>query len=92
MTWLHDAVAWLSGALVALAAAMGLGGDRGPLHVQGYVEGEYVYVAAPIAGRLQELVVAPPARRCFDWTAPASSRPATTRRRASRVLKPTSPI
>jgi HlyD family secretion protein len=58
MTWLHDAVAWLSGALVALAAAMGLGGDRGPLHVQGYVEGEYVYVAAPIAGRLQELVVA----------------------------------
>jgi len=58
MTWLHDAVAWLGGALVALAAAMGLGGDGGPLIVQGYVEGEYVYVAAPVAGRLETLHVA----------------------------------
>ena len=58
MTWLHDAIAWLGGALVALAAAMGLGGDGGALRVQGYVEGEYVYVAAPVAGRLETLHVA----------------------------------
>jgi HlyD family secretion protein len=58
MSWLHDAIAWLGGLLVALAAAMGLGGDGGPLVVQGYVEGEYVYVAAPVAGRLQTLEVA----------------------------------
>ena len=58
MTWLHDAVAWLGGALVALAAAMGLGGDGGALIVQGYVEGEYIYVAAPVAGRLETLHVA----------------------------------
>jgi HlyD family secretion protein len=61
MTWLHDILAWLSGALVALAAAMGLGGG-GPLEVQGYVEGEYVYVGAPVAGRLETLDVARGAR------------------------------
>jgi HlyD family secretion protein len=58
MTWLHDVVAWLSGALVTLAAAMGLGGAGGPLEVQGYVEGEYVYVGSPVAGRLETLDVA----------------------------------
>ena len=59
MTWLHDAIAWLGGALIALAAAMGLGGDGGLLlSVQGYVEGEYVYVGAPVAGRLETLHVA----------------------------------
>jgi HlyD family secretion protein len=58
MSWLESAIAWLGGALVALAAAMGLGGDGGPLVVQGYVEGEYVYVAAPVAGRLETLHVA----------------------------------
>jgi HlyD family secretion protein len=58
MTWLSDAIAWLGGALIALAAAIGLGGDRGPLMVQGYVEGEYVYVASPVAGRLEALLVA----------------------------------
>jgi HlyD family secretion protein len=58
MSWLHDIVAWLSGAVVALAAAMGLGGNGGPLQVQGYVEGEYVYVGAPVAGRLEALQVA----------------------------------
>jgi HlyD family secretion protein len=62
MTWLHEAAAWLGGALVALAAAMGLGGDGGPLIVQGYVEGEYVYVAAPVAGRLETLHVTRGAR------------------------------
>ena len=58
MSWLHDIVAWLGGALIALAAAMGIGGNGGPLEVQGYVEGEYVYVGAPVAGRLETLQVA----------------------------------
>ena len=58
MSWLESAIAWLGGALVALATAMGLGGDGGPLVVQGYVEGEYVYVGSPVAGRLETLDVA----------------------------------
>ena len=58
MSWLQDILAWLGGALVTLAAAMGIGGGDGPLQVQGYVEGEYVYVGAPVAGRLQTLQVA----------------------------------
>ena len=62
MTWLYDAIAWLGGALVALAAAMGLGGDQGSLTVQGYVEGEYVYVGSAVAGRLETLSVARGAR------------------------------
>jgi HlyD family secretion protein len=57
MSWAQSLIDWLSGALIALAAAMGLGGG-GPLQLQGYVEGEYVYVAAPVAGRLQTLEVA----------------------------------
>jgi HlyD family secretion protein len=55
MSWFQSLIDWLGGALVALAAAMGLGG--GPLQLQGYVEGEYVYVASPVAGRLQSLEV-----------------------------------
>ena len=39
MTWLHDVIAWLAGALVALAAAMGLGGDGGPLRGPGLRRG-----------------------------------------------------
>ena len=62
MSWLQDIIAWLGGALVALAAAIGLGGGDGPLEVQGYVEGEYVYVGAPVAGRLETLQVARGAR------------------------------
>jgi HlyD family secretion protein len=57
MSWLQSLIDWLGGALIALAAAMGLGGG-GPLQVQGYVEGEYVYIASPVAGRLQTLQVA----------------------------------
>jgi HlyD family secretion protein len=57
MTWLQDIMAWLGGALVALAAAMGLSDGGGALQLQGYVEGEYVYVAAPVAGRLEALHV-----------------------------------
>jgi HlyD family secretion protein len=62
MSWLHDIVAWLGGALIALAAAVGIGGNGGPLELQGYVEGEYVYVGAPVAGRLETLEVARGAR------------------------------
>ena len=58
LTWLHDVIAWLCGTLVALAATIGLGGDRGPLELQGYVEGEYFYVGSPVAGRLETLHVA----------------------------------
>jgi HlyD family secretion protein len=58
MSWVHDIAAWLGGALIALAAAMGIGGNSGPLQVQGYIEGEYVYVGAPVAGRLERLDVA----------------------------------
>ncbi len=57
MSWLQSLIDWLTRALIALAAAMGLGGS-GPLQVQGYVEGEYVYVASPVAGRLEALQVA----------------------------------
>jgi HlyD family secretion protein len=56
MTWFQSVLDWLGGPLIALAAAMGLGGG-GPLQLQGYVEGEYVYVASPVAGRLQTLEV-----------------------------------
>ena len=62
MSWLHEILAWLGGLLVALAAAIGLGGDAGPVTVQGYVEGEYVYVGSPVAGRLETLDVARGAR------------------------------
>lgn len=58
MSWLHEVIAWLGGLLVAVAGAVGLGGDAGPLVLQGYVEGEYVYVAAPVDGRLANLDVA----------------------------------
>ena len=96
MTWLHDAIVWLGGLLIALAAAIGLGGDRGPLHVQGYVEGEYVYVGAPVAGRLETLHVARGAQvaagaPCSSSTAPASSRPGTRLPPDWRAPRPTSP-
>jgi HlyD family secretion protein len=59
MSWVERAIEWLAGALVALAGAVGLNGiGAGPLEFQGYVEGEYVYVASPVAGRLETLEVA----------------------------------
>jgi HlyD family secretion protein len=59
MSWVESAIDWLVGALVALAGAVGLNGiATGPLEFQGYVEGEYVYVASPVAGRLETLRVA----------------------------------
>jgi HlyD family secretion protein len=62
MTWLHEVAAWIGGALIAVAAALGLVDHSSPLQVQGYVEGEYVYVGAPVAGRLESLHVARGAR------------------------------
>jgi HlyD family secretion protein len=54
MTWLSDLSTWIMAAL----AAIGIGsGDPGSTW-HGYVEGEYVRVAAPLAGRLERLAVA----------------------------------
>lgn len=48
------AVAWAGAlALLGLAAC----GRAGALSFQGYIEGEYVYVASPLAGHLEELAV-----------------------------------
>jgi HlyD family secretion protein len=59
MSWVENAIDWLVGALVALAGAVGLNGiATGSLEFQGYIEGEYVYVASPVAGRLETLQVA----------------------------------
>jgi len=59
MSWVESVIEWLAGALVALAGAVGLNGmGTGPLEFQGYVEGEYVYVASPVAARLETLQVA----------------------------------
>lgn len=46
-------------AVLCLAAVCGLGGCKpdGPASYQGYVEGEFVYVAGKIGGRLDELAV-----------------------------------
>lgn len=44
-------------ALLAMAAALAACGDGKPTGFQGYVEGEYVHVASPIAGRLEKLLV-----------------------------------
>lgn len=50
---------WLGHVFVALAALLGLGGaaTHAPIY-QGYVEGEYLRMAAPVAGRLETLSVA----------------------------------
>ena len=47
------------GRLIALAAGLCLAGCGPPAEraLQGYVEGEYVRVAAPFAGTLQKLAV-----------------------------------
>jgi HlyD family secretion protein len=42
--------------LTAAALLGGCSGDRPPTY-QGYVEGEYVYVASPVGGRLERLLV-----------------------------------
>jgi HlyD family secretion protein len=66
MTWLGDAVAWLgrlaAAALMALGAALGLGGAPMAPSFQGYVEGEFLLLAASAAGTLDRLDV-----RRGDW-------------------------
>src|SRR5438270_3252621 len=46
----------LGGALLVLASLAGCG-TPDPNRVQGYVEGEFVYVAAPLPGALESLYV-----------------------------------
>jgi HlyD family secretion protein len=54
MSWLSEFGTWLAG----LLAAIGIGSTEPPNTFHGYVEGEYVRVAAPLAGRLEKLLVA----------------------------------
>jgi HlyD family secretion protein len=54
MSWLSEIGTWIAGAL----AAIGIGTAEPPNTFHGYVEGEYVRVAAPLAGRLEKLLVA----------------------------------
>ncbi len=49
-------LAGLGGAFLLLCLLTGCGADD-PKRVQGYVEGEYVYVASPLAGTLETLAV-----------------------------------
>jgi HlyD family secretion protein len=50
---------FLTAVFAALAALLVAGCDRNDVHtVQGYIEGEYVYVAAPLGGALTNLAVA----------------------------------
>jgi HlyD family secretion protein len=53
MSWLSEIATWVTGAL----AALGIGASTPSNTYYGYVEGEYVRVAAPIAGRLERLAV-----------------------------------
>ncbi len=54
MSWLSTLTDWIMGAL----AAIGIGTGEPNTIWHGYVEGEYVRVAAPLAGRLERLAVA----------------------------------
>lgn len=50
---------WIGHALATLAAVLGLGGAAADAPIyQGYIEGEYLRMAAPVAGRLETLHVA----------------------------------
>jgi HlyD family secretion protein len=57
MTGLTARAHWRTAAGLILAAAVGACNRSDPDRVQGYVEGEYVYVAAPAAGALESLSV-----------------------------------
>lgn len=54
MSWLSEIGNWLAGVLTAI----GIGTAEPPNTFHGYVEGEYVRVAAPLGGRLEKLFVA----------------------------------
>jgi HlyD family secretion protein len=53
MSWLSEMGTWFAG----LLAAIGIGTADPPNTYHGYVEGEYVRLAAPLAGRLERLHV-----------------------------------
>ena len=44
---------WLSETFGALAMALGITGQPAPTVLTGYVEGEYLRLAVPLAGRLE---------------------------------------
>lgn len=54
MNWMSDIGAWIAG----VVAALGLGAGEPAKTYHGYAEGEYVRIAAPLAGRLERLAVA----------------------------------
>lgn len=51
-------MSWIGETLAALAVALGLASGPAGYRVQGYVEGEYLRVAAPVAATLEMLAVA----------------------------------
>ena len=51
-------MSWLSETFAAIAVALGLGGSNAVPLAHGYVEGEYLLVAAPASGTLETLSVA----------------------------------
>ena len=59
-TWLSDAFSWAAGAIGALIGVIGAFAsgfvDEGPTVYNGYVEANYVYVAATNPGRLKGLI------------------------------------
>ena len=60
---------------------------------QGYIEGEYVYVAAPLGGALTNLAVARgdrsrPGNCCFDWSAVPRPPPSGRRKKIWRRQRP----
>lgn len=55
-------MSWIADTLAATAVALGLGGAGGPPLAHGYVEGEYLRIAAPAAGTLARLSVTRGAR------------------------------
>jgi HlyD family secretion protein len=54
---IEQALDWLQAAIVSMMAALAGDGADHSLKFQGYVEGEYVRVAAPAAGTLERLAV-----------------------------------
>ena len=60
LSWLGDAFSWAAGAIGALIGVIGAFAsgfvDEGPTVYNGYVEANYVYVAATNPGRLKGLI------------------------------------
>jgi HlyD family secretion protein len=64
-----------SSCITAMAMLLVFGGCKAqaPNRVQGYMEGEFVYVASPRAGRLESMHVQP--RRPIGNSSPNTARP-----------------